>query len=561
MLSGVAKTAAEALRCKQGESNSVQHIDSKVIQSPLLTRLYHYRTVILHKMISVIFEKYIFAVPPTILILGAGLDQSYECYPTDIYLVDLPEVINQRVALSTTSSLPKIHFISVDLNDITLFISKLEESKFNFLRPTIVLLECVLPYLNETIAEQLLTTLSHRLSDSIMLMYDPLLTNQSHEENNNRNIPSIYGFSTMMRDKFISRQAPLLCCCSSIHEKMKTFLSSRWYHSITLSVQDTKEIFLTQSEKKYPFNDLFDEFASLALLLNHYSFTISSLCPETFQKFFHSLTGWVDHTDNISLYTQQQLFSIRSKIIHDRLFIANLRLKAIENDNHVTNRIIVKIRDYFPDKDHNDSLIELYTQAFHEMSLKYVSVRKYVKYSIKSLKDIPRLFKIMDESRFIVAVKNHNNDSHNNNEDICTIYGMLGIRVKKNFQKDSQVNDIKSAVLSHFCSDPAYRRCGIGKQLIEKDSILQSSSTMRVGFVHLPTTTHNNNQSVKNKKAINYLHSINCCWIELTILQDLIEARSLYQSFGFQCIGSENIGNNCYIDHMRLDLFPSISSH
>ena len=73
-----------------------------------------------------------------LLILGAGYDHSYEANTnTKIFIVDFPQIIEERMKTSTTDS---ITYISCDLRDPFLLIQKLLDANFSTSNYTIILL-------------------------------------------------------------------------------------------------------------------------------------------------------------------------------------------------------------------------------------------------------------------------------------------------------------------------------------------------------------------------------------------------------------------------------------
>ena len=147
-----------------------------------------------------------------LLILGAGYDHSYETNTNaKIFIVDFPQIIEERMKTSTTDS---IAYISCDLRDPSLLIQKLLDYNFSTSTYTIILLgilmlsitiiiliitiiECVLSYIDTNDVHKLLSSLSSLSSSSFIILYDPI-------------IPNTDGYFGTMIKKFSERGAPLL---------------------------------------------------------------------------------------------------------------------------------------------------------------------------------------------------------------------------------------------------------------------------------------------------------------------------------------------------------------
>jgi hypothetical protein len=112
-------------------------------------------------------------------VLGCGLDDSYDQYFDRTFAVDLPAVIKQRLDRDRATHKPdnppdKHYLIASDLCNPPLLLDKLESVGFDFTKPTIVLLECVLAYIQDANVEQLLSAIGATIRHCTVVIYDPL---------------------------------------------------------------------------------------------------------------------------------------------------------------------------------------------------------------------------------------------------------------------------------------------------------------------------------------------------------------------------------------------------
>jgi O-methyltransferase involved in polyketide biosynthesis len=195
---GVVKTSKEALNCKSSAtySNSTGCDEKTKKQSPLMNKVYSLRSNIMHKIVKSSVEYFDSCKAETqLLILGAGLDTSYDKYSNNVFVVDFPEVINQR------SESDYVTRIGVDMTDVSGLVNELKSTGFKFTSNTVILVECVLCYIDETSCYTLLNTLSSLLRSSLICLYDPMLETEG--------LPGTNRFSQQMRNKFAERGAPL----------------------------------------------------------------------------------------------------------------------------------------------------------------------------------------------------------------------------------------------------------------------------------------------------------------------------------------------------------------
>jgi O-methyltransferase involved in polyketide biosynthesis len=281
MSEGVMKTAYDALICKKSALG-----DESCSQSPLLDRFYGIRAAVIN---NILFQTLRAMVSSSalanvqIVILGAGLDVSYatrirQLYDTEsfssknisVYEVDLPEIINARklsssnMHIGSSKGFVKTSLIACDLRDSLQLMTLLQYNGFDTRIPTIYLTECVLSYVETHHVNNLIETLSIA-TISVFISYDPMLAESS-----------VNGFGIMLQEKFAQRGAPLLHAFESPEKYINFFQNCGWKFCLTSSLTSLL------SKLKIPYdqiggsNRLFDEYASLALLMRLYSITVAS---------------------------------------------------------------------------------------------------------------------------------------------------------------------------------------------------------------------------------------------------------------------------------------------
>jgi len=287
-MSNVEKTAKEALHCKQIVQNLIlrQHSDALSSseeklpsQHPVISRVYYFRSLLLHKMVDEalsVLDSFPY-LKSQLLILGAGKDDSYVSRHSslrNVYSVDLPAVITETCRSSSGSNV----FISSDLRDTSMVNESLKSAGFVFEHPTVVVIECVLCYLTKPHVEQLLRYLSESLSNSLMILYDPLVSIDDVIRGQN-------GFLSMMESKFRLRGAPILFTMQDATRYRVFLRSCGWRHTISQPISKYIHSFSTKEDMEAcQLLGPFDEYASLAMLHNCYHITIASSRSPIFSR-------------------------------------------------------------------------------------------------------------------------------------------------------------------------------------------------------------------------------------------------------------------------------------
>jgi O-methyltransferase involved in polyketide biosynthesis len=311
---GVTRTAKEAMICKMSSStliceapdshrtlNEERRAMKKIVQNPLLNRMYHARHLIVHKMVSSCLNS--FKIITTLhqnqrcqlLLLGAGIDVSFEklyCDSAVVFSLDLPEIVKERKAVLSgvqteetlinnsvsDSFAAKMVAVPGDLRSFSTAWSSLLVNGFNAECPTIVVVECVLCYIDTPSVEKLLQHLSgHLCKQSVLITYDPLAPRSSYSQSSS-SVPMSNGFAQMMADKFEDRKVPILHSIETKEILRNFILSCKWKYVLTLNMYQALHCFLTAEERRIKIAlEPFDEFTSLALLHRLYGVTFASL--------------------------------------------------------------------------------------------------------------------------------------------------------------------------------------------------------------------------------------------------------------------------------------------
>ena len=326
-MNGVIKTAHEALACK---SSAIGPSDGSKIASkktPLLNRLYKARSMIMHKLVSEAM-KCSQSEKTQLLLLGAGLDHSYNGYSTSVFAVDFKDVFENR-------QFPKhVHTVPCDLRDSEAVVLALKDKGFHSNFPTVILLECVLSYLDEKSSHDLLNILTSTIPNCTIILYEPVLP---YDDINNS------GFAYKMHSKFTEREAPLLSCSKSLEEFTSRLYSTGFLHVNTTTINHALKLYLSSSERlNCCLNEPFDEFSSLALLQNYYIACIASTSTEWMKRLLtittkHTTTTATKHSNSSDTTAQTDITAV-TKHTYDnsdssyenRLLQLQLRASAVE---------------------------------------------------------------------------------------------------------------------------------------------------------------------------------------------------------------------------------------
>ena len=310
---GITRTGREANMCKLSASNTALTSAVKK-QTPLVNRVYDVRMKLMHRLLNIACTTMGRYETCQILILGAGQDPCYDVYSSStrtLYLVDFPEVINER---KQSISDPFIKTVGVDMTNTSQLMLLLRAEGFDVQTPTIIVFECVLCYVNTDKCSELLSLLSSMMSESLVISYDPVLKSTDYR---------VHGLSDHLRAKFSTRGAPLLSSSVSVTHRIDHFLQAHWKYVSCLNLNHASVLWLPEEHRRVVLSEPFDEYTSLTSIHNHYFLTIACLNVDIYRTIMSSLrsvTGDANMTE-----------SNRSLRLNARLTAAESQMSSIEN--------------------------------------------------------------------------------------------------------------------------------------------------------------------------------------------------------------------------------------
>ena len=600
------RTAAEAQTCKVS-SLRLSHPSiawGTGRQTPLLNRFYHARSKLVHRMVSYSIDTLALSKQHGVqlLMLGAGLDTSLEIacnectHVTTIFAVDLPEVIEARQRVATSVNNKGVILVSADLRDVKTLWQRLQDQCFNCAIPTVVLLECVLCYIDTSHVTSLLSSLSENLhGGAMMVLYDPIVP---HNHSSLDSHKTSHGYSHMLYSKFKERGAPLLHCLDSI-ESYQNFIQSccHWPHVTCYNIHDALRCFFTAVEREIPCTaEPFDEFNALALLNRMYGVTLAGNDGVSFHRTWTQLVSHrplstvqkaneacntiqiADVADNNLLYrlsaVERRLLAIETK-----LSTPHSMESSITSVNHTESsplptsanrRFKYTLR---PVKLSEDSMTVIATDSsasassyclitqlnqlirlcFHDVIETVPSVRKYMNRCLKLLGSLQSLGKeysleyLENPGQFWVIeaeevggiekdVSTTLEKSGLSREGVVLV-GCVGLKRGGSVADTTDSSECMASgddccEISHMCVHPSHRRQGLARALLTK---LLS---------HINPNLHDHHhqqqqQQQKDPSAVSTSLPFRACIIHLTVLSDLqSSAWELYKSMGFVNTGT-----------------------
>jgi O-methyltransferase involved in polyketide biosynthesis len=365
----VEKTAVDSYLAKQScafQSNlsQIPTHSKQVKRSPILNLIYYERSKLIRTILS-FFKFGSTANSSTIctkkssdqfLCLGAGLDLSYDDFMFDSFYVDTDNIIAERIKMMENHANlqpiknTRVHLISCDLTNSDMLIKLLSQNGFDFSKRTIILLECVLAYLDAFHIEKLFKILASTISNAFMIMYDPLLK-PVHERAANNGIKSMchetvyQDFSDDFKSNFIRYGGKYF---STLVDHSLLLRRSGWAHVSVYNMNDAFTCFLSPHQRMNPYDNSpktpntasvaipFDEFGSLSLLRKQYIFSMASNSEELYQG-FRIITemrasggeSGSDRNDPPSNHSTQLTSAQRLLLLSARLTAANLRVETL----------------------------------------------------------------------------------------------------------------------------------------------------------------------------------------------------------------------------------------
>ena len=496
----IARTANEALQCKEASSRT----------SPLLARAYRHRSEALHVIVERALSAVRDSVTPQLLLLGAGLDTSYEkLYEASVFAVDLPSVMQQRTVEQKSVG------IIADLRDVSALTKGLADSGFDFGINTVILVEMVLNYLSSNAVEQLLSHLSMEFTKQgghpILVCYDYFKLSERSD------------FSRVMQDAFRARGAPLEHVLTKRKDQHAFLHGAGWsttcvksmgatlatFHDKDLIVNSVFRTAHTQGPTSF-----FDEHASLALLQKHYHVTIAGISAasaagkekDTLLQLLADLGLSAKYRSNggTTLPGMPQEESIAVPGSSPIIFIRRLQ--------QLDDRVL-------------SDASELYTTTMRPYSDKYPAVGKFTKKAGKQIRNPWLHFKAPGgEEGYTLWVAEVDNAEA---EGARAVVGLVGVRGPSNSSSPRTRGELE---LCHMAVEESCRGKGVGTSLL--------------------------------RAALSYLQqlplpSLSSWSLDLTVLVDLRQAQSLYSRAGFVPVGEpttlhSETGPPCSLQRMSL---------
>ncbi|XP_075212340.1 tRNA wybutosine-synthesizing protein 4-like isoform X2 [Lycorma delicatula] len=264
-------------------------------RSPLINLGYYVRAVIIDKVLFEFIKRNLQGIVQ-ILSLGAGFDTSFfrlSDHPENknvvFYEIDLPEVVRKKSAVIRACSKlknilknEKVSFTDTglwsenyrlmagDLRELSVIKNLLEMYNFDYKKPTLLLSECSITYMDEISSRQLIKFAQEILQDAIFVTYEQIGPDD--------------GFGIVMTDHFININSPLLSISTypSLEAQEMRFKIQGWERCCSLSVWDAFVSVTSQEERSRALTlEPFDEWEEWHLKCNHYALVVAtkgSLC-------------------------------------------------------------------------------------------------------------------------------------------------------------------------------------------------------------------------------------------------------------------------------------------
>ena len=270
------KTAKIAVDYKTSVSKS-----SKT-KNPLLKRLHHDRSVIMHKLVSIVNNLY---QSNQLLILGSGLDYSYNAYSAQTYCVDITHTHSE-------SAHSGAKLIQCDLRQSDILFERLSAASFDCNMCTIVLIEVVLCYINESDMNKLIKSLYSHLPTVVIIIFDPLLYSPTSISISDSNQQYTDGFTRQFTDEFVRIGEAYTRSYTNLSQ-YKVFLQSCGFEYTSAKyLSEAINEWLSVEERRYPLqSEPFDEFSSLALLRHRYLVTLACSHSNMLELILENLTS------------------------------------------------------------------------------------------------------------------------------------------------------------------------------------------------------------------------------------------------------------------------------
>ena len=286
----------------QDEFLSLFHISS-IKKMPIINRGMYARV----KCLSLLIDEFLSTIhddQKQIIILGCGIDSLalnvLKYHPNlHIYEIDFEETIEyKKKCLLKESELLKsvwpsyslsdskfgpLTMIGGDLRHPTMIISSLASHGCDFSRPTLIISECVLVYLQKEHCLDLLQTLSHSFNNAAVISYDMLNPNDR------------FGSIMQQNIAFAGYCVPGFFDFPTLESQQMKFLTTEWSNARAITMLRAYESLIPKEElKRVSRLEIFDEVEEWQMLMSHYSLCLAvrgSSLETYFQTFCEKVGG------------------------------------------------------------------------------------------------------------------------------------------------------------------------------------------------------------------------------------------------------------------------------
>eukprot|EP01031_Cornospumella_fuschlensis_P025707 gene25708-31043_t len=471
-------------------------------QSPLLHRFYSLRSRIIHNALDCVIESIEKSKGFQILLLGGGLDVSYEQrYPhSKCFVVDVADVIQARKPLQSLNTIG----IEGDLKDWNTVWANLVDVGLNPNIPTVILVESVSAYLPAGVPATILSSITSLVPICFLLFFDVCFSRAIEN-----------GFAEMLYTKFNTKQAPLLSVFSP-RELHSLLYAANFTHANILTMHEASCLLLREKiTSQAAALEPFDEHTSLLHLLSLYCLSLASNSSDWYDSVQKKLCAGQEYEAG----GENRLAAER---IRCRVSAAERRVRALE--------MLVKSRVTSHDKkdrcrevraakpNDQEAFAAVYTACLEPYVRGDKSVRKYVQSAVKKISVLiaegseggagARLWVSTDKEGRVVG-------------------GVALKRTKGGRNKSESPSSTSSSEdvvfeLSLFCVESTSRGQGVGGNLLTK--------------------------------ALGEARERGAHRVELTVLEHMTEARHVYSRHNFVEVGKDVLSPLCTLVHMQCDL-------
>ena len=238
-----------------------------------------------------------------LLILGAGLDTWYHHCCRRSFHVDYENIVSDYMLANVS---PNTCLVSADLRDLNSLEAGLLHNGFDFNKGTVILIECVLCYIDMKHVKALLSYLSGKLTTSILLLYNPILPHMQHDYDGaistiqkHRTIDD-HSFSRHLQRGFASKGSPIRSISESATDVTELLLSEGYKYVNTMTMEQASFSLLapsapTTNDPVLGKKEAFDEHISERLLTQRYIVSWCSNSSDCFRKLSSALMACQNH--------------------------------------------------------------------------------------------------------------------------------------------------------------------------------------------------------------------------------------------------------------------------